>query len=296
MSNRVYVKVPLKNLLNVTRIVTNYCFDLSPDFVFEGERHDFWEIVYLERGSIRVHAGEEERLLSAGEMVFHAPNAFHSIQCDGVHRASVWILAFDCRSSAMRFFAGRVMKIPSELSPLLGRLIEECEKNFYTSKRPLRLREDAPMGGQQLIRLYLEEFLLLLMRSQEQKRDAIALFSSQDGLEHSLVSDLSAYLSEHLCDRVSLDELSESFHFGKSHLCDVFKRATGRGIIETHLDLKITEAKRLLREELLSVEEISEKLGFDSPAYFSRCFRRRVGISPRGYRDQPMGHYVVRSE
>lgn len=295
MANRVYLRVPLKNILNVTRVVTNYSYDLSADFVFEGERHDFWELIYVVRGEILFCSGSEERALRQGEIAFHAPNAFHSIRCDGTHGASVWILSFDCRSSAMKFFSGKSVRLPSDLHPLMGRLMEECERCFYTSKRPLLVREDAPMGAQQLIRLYLEELLLLLMRSQGEGNESLALFSSRDGLEDSLVSDLYEYLRSHVCDRVTLEELSRHFHFGKSHLCDVFKRATGRGIIDALLDLKIKEAKRLLREEPLTVSEISERLGFESPAYFSRCFRKRVGISPKAYRERPVDPRRVRT-
>ena len=59
----------------------------------------------------------------------------------------------------------------------------------------------------------------------------------------------------------------------------------GDTIIHHYLCLKIEEAKRLLRENRLTISEISELLMFESAAYFSRIFKKFVGISPSGYRN-----------
>ena len=282
--NQAFIKIPLKNLFRITRIVTIHCFDLAPKYLYKGESHDFWEIVYVDRGEIGLHAGEEYHRLKQGEMVFHQPNEFHNIECDGVHGASVFIITFDCHSPAMQFFCGRIVKVPKTLLTLVKLLIEECANTFHVSEYPLTLRKDAPVGGQQLIRLYLEELLIRLMRSYENRSDFSAVFTSREGLENTLVQQICAYLSQHVYDSVTLEILSEVFHFGKSHLCDVFKKNTGDTIIHYFLRLKIAEAKRLLREEKLTVSEVSTKLSFDSPAYFSRCFHKYTGMSPVAFR------------
>ena len=283
-TNRAFIKIPLKNLFHITKIVTIHCFDLAPKFLYKGETHDFWEIVYVDRGEIGLYAGEEYHRLKQGDMVFHQPNEFHNIECDGVHGASVFIISFDCQSPAMQFFCGRTVKVPRELLPQIKHLIEECTKTFYVSKYPLTVRTDAPIGGQQLIHLYLEDFLIHLMRSYESRSDFSAVFTSREGLEDTLVQQICAYLSQHVYDSITLEMLSEEFHFGKSYLCDMFKKSTGDTIIHYFLNLKIAEAKRLLREEKMTVSEVSARLNFDSPAYFSRCFHKYTGMSPIAFR------------
>ena len=59
---------------------------------------------------------------------------------------------------------------------------------------------------------------------------------------------------------------------------------TGKGPIEYFLNLKIAEAKRLLREEKLPVSKISDLLGYSSIHAFSRAFKNAVGLSPSEYR------------
>jgi len=286
MSNQSLVRIPLKNILNVTRVITILCYDLAPKFYTKGESHDFWELVYVDRGELSARAGEKIHRMKAGEVVFHRPNEFHSIACDGIHGASVFIITFECQSSAMKLFCERIGKLPNELLSLMKRLIEESTRSFHTSQYPLTPRDDAPIGGQQLIRLYLEELLIRMMRATEKTDERGVIFASKDRLENTLAREICAYLNEHLYDRVTLEDLSETFHFGKSRLCDVFKKSMGDSMIHYYLSLKIAEAKRLLREDRLTVAEIAERLSFDSPAYFSRCFHKHTGMSPSAFRDR----------
>ncbi len=280
-----YIKVPLKTTININRIVTVFYNDFSPVYRTKGESHDFWEIVYVDRGELDLRGGDVVRHMKEGEIIFHQPGEFHSVRCDGSHTSAVFIITFDCRSPAMRYFSGRAMPVPKELRTVIKKLIDECSRNFYVSKYPLVRLPDAPIGGQQLIRIYLEEFLIRMMRSEEKKQEKITIFTSRTALENSLAEELCQYLQEHIYEKITLEELCHQFHFGKSHLSRVFHDSTGQSIMHYFLELKITEAKKLLREENNTITEISEKLGFENPQYFSRIFRRYTGASPRSFRN-----------
>lgn len=296
MSNqpcRDFTKISLKNTFNISQFVTMLCYDLAPNFKSQGETHDFWELVYVDRGEIIFTADSDKHRLCQGEIVFHKPGEFHRHECDGMHSATVFILSFDCRSSAMNYYRRKYAKVPSELTSLIKRLIDECTANFAVSVYPLVSLPNAPIGGQQLIRIYLEEFLIRMMRSEEKKLTSDVLLTSAGTTENKLAEEICKYLSNHVYERVTLEELSENFHFGKSHLCGVFKKAHGDTIVSYHLKLKISEAKRLLREEKMSVSEVSERLGFENPAYFSRIFGKIVGMSPRAFRKKLINSSVM---
>ena len=104
MSNNAFAMMPLRSVINITKLITVLSYELSPNFYTEGETHNFWEMVYVDRGKIYCHADDEVKLLKKGEIIFHQPNEFHSLKCDGVQSASVFIITFDCKSSAMNFF------------------------------------------------------------------------------------------------------------------------------------------------------------------------------------------------
>jgi AraC family transcriptional regulator, transcriptional activator of pobA len=70
------------------------------------------------------------------------------------------------------------------------------------------------------------------------------------------------------------------------YLSDLLKQETGKTALELiHLYL-ITEAKNLLKEGEMNIAEISFSLGFDNPTYFSRLFKKAVGVPPNIFRDQ----------
>ena len=75
-----YIKTKPKTVINVTSIVTIHYFEFGPTFSYAGEQHDFWEMVYVDKGSILAQRGGEQLILKQGEILFHEPNEFHSIR------------------------------------------------------------------------------------------------------------------------------------------------------------------------------------------------------------------------
>ena len=83
---------------------------------------------------------------------------------------------------------------------------------------------------------------------------------------------------------MSIDEICSKTAYSKSYLFRIFKAKTGKTIMAYFIELKINQAKQLLRENELSVREISEKLAFNSPDYFTKTFKRITGFTPLAYK------------
>lgn len=83
-----------------------------------------------------------------------------------------------------------------------------------------------------------------------------------------------------------VEDIAESLNLSPRYLSDSLKTETGKTAIEhIHLYL-IDEAKNLLLTPKVSISETAYKLGFESPQYFSRLFKKKVGLSPSAYRAQ----------
>ena len=292
MATSGFKKIPLKKVLNITDVITILCYELSPSFSTEGESHDFWEMLYVDRGRLSCQSGDGFYQLGQGEAIFHRPNDFHSVSCDGTQSASIFIITFECSSPAMKYFWGRTFEIKKEIRPIIEKLISECSDTFSVSKYPLSINGSAPFGGTQLVRNYLEELLIHIMRSEDSPTDRAAS-RGRAPIGDSLAHKIAEYLKARVATHITLEELSARFHYGKSSLCDVFKRTYGDTIIVYHTKLKIDEAKRLIFEKKLTVSEVAERLGFESPEYFSRTFRRYTGMSPRDFRTRLVSDNTV---
>lgn len=135
--------------------------------------------------------------------------------------------------------------------------------------------------GERIIENSLMNLLLLLLRESE-----ISLAEEKTALIEEVRTEAQAirhYLLENYSSRITLEDLCFLFRTNRSALCRIFRREYGRTIQEYLQELRISEAKRLLREGDLSVTIISERVGFESVHYFSRSFKKRLGITPTEY-------------
>ncbi|MDQ0593315.1 AraC family transcriptional activator of pobA [Chryseobacterium ginsenosidimutans] len=80
--------------------------------------------------------------------------------------------------------------------------------------------------------------------------------------------------------------MAEKLNLSSRYLTDLLKQETGKTALELiHLYL-ISEAKNLLKEGKMNISEISVSLGFENATYFSRLFKKEVGITPNIFREQ----------
>ena len=100
-----YVKTSLKSLVSISKIVTIHYYEFDKNFVFDGESHDFWEMVYVDGGRVKVKSGEDECELSQGDVIFHAPNEFHSIRALD-SSPNFFVVSFVCTSPSMECLVG----------------------------------------------------------------------------------------------------------------------------------------------------------------------------------------------
>ena len=156
-----YNSLRLKRPLTVSEIVTVHYFEYASSYAFPGESHDFWEFLYVDKGSLFVTAGSTRRELSQGELIFHAPGEFHALEANGSVAPNLVVVSFCCQCPDMELFRGRTFRVgPTERS-LLARIVRESTSAFSTPLNDpwtsgLERAERAPYGGEQLLGAALE--------------------------------------------------------------------------------------------------------------------------------------------
>jgi AraC-like DNA-binding protein len=93
-----------------------------------------------------------------------------------------------------------------------------------------------------------------------------------------------AYIQEHWRRRFTLGAVAEACHVSPSHLCKGFRKHFGVSPVSLAIDLKLDHAQELLRDADLTVTEVALECGFADIFYFSRTFKKRIGIGPKAYR------------
>lgn len=93
-----------------------------------------------------------------------------------------------------------------------------------------------------------------------------------------------SYIDEHYADPISLSTAAGLFSFSKPYLSRFFHEETGLTFTEYLNQVRIKQAIRLLKDFRLSIQKIAQQVGFQTPAYFSRVFKRQMGVTPQDYR------------
>lgn len=283
-----YFRHRLEHLVEVSRVITIHHFEFDKHFRTQGEAHDFWELVYADKEAIVCTADGREIPLLPGQLLFHKPNEFHTLAANGKKAPTVLIVSFECKSDAMRFFEGRKVSLDRSDARYLYAIVDVAKKTFdipYSDPdlKKLVLLPTPTLGGQQLIKNYLEILLINIMRSLTETEMGNATFLKTGELENKLVQDILKILRENVQENLTIDDICRRISYGRAYAFREFKKETGQSIMAYFTKLKIDQAKQLLRENELSVRQIAEVLAFDTPSYFSKTFKRITGQTPSAY-------------
>ena len=97
-------------------------------------------------------------------------------------------------------------------------------------------------------------------------------------------SKIAEYLNEHVADHISLVTLTREFAINRNKLNDLFMKQSSMTCLNYLLNLRIDLAKILLTKTELPVNEISARVGYPDPNYFTKIFRNITGKTPSQYR------------
>jgi AraC-like DNA-binding protein len=117
---------------------------------------------------------------------------------------------------------------------------------------------------------------------------SILLWKNGEGINFSQVKKVDSiirYMMEHYAEALSLDDLCAKARISRSYLGSLFKKVTGRSPVDYLIEIRVNQAKAMLRDGY-QVSEVALKTGFSDLFYFSKCFKKREGISPSGYAGQ----------
>ena len=159
-----YKKKAIRPYFKVDKLVTIHYYEFASDYVFEGEQHDFWELIYVDSGQITVECEKKSDIVRRGQLIFIKPMDFHRLWCYGGRQAYIFIISFECMSPSMRLFEGYCGPISQKLTGLITAIMGEAVKRYDIMLDELIPFKSAPFGGEQLIGNYLEVLLLLLAR------------------------------------------------------------------------------------------------------------------------------------
>jgi len=281
---------PIRTDISITGFHSIYYFEFDIDFYHTPETHDFWELVYVDYGTIDAIVDGVGCSLSSGQVIFHQPMESHTHIGNGRDAGNVVVISFSCDSPVMSFFNRKIFSLQKTSKKVLSLFLAEATNALgaicqdYNDTSPLDF-SNAPLGSTQLMQGYLAEFLFSLIRSNSGVTTLEATQNTRQMAENSLVNSILYFIQDNLNQPPSLETLCTRFSLGRTYLSRIFKEATGSSPVDYWIHAKIKEAKKLIRAGNLNITQISEILGYSGIHHFTRMFKRITGMSPTDYKN-----------
>ncbi|MGI5989762.1 MAG: AraC family transcriptional regulator [Lachnospiraceae bacterium] len=293
-----YQGLRLSGAIQVQKLYSLHYFEYRSDFVFEGETHDFWEFLCVDKGDVIVRAGKRSLRLSAGDVIFHAPGEFHAVKADGVTAPNLLVLSFSTRSRDMEFFRERQLHIDAAERAILAALIQEGRDCFGERLdnpwlQTLTPRKERRWGCEQMIRIKLEEFLLHIRRRyavetkvpamSENPREEESFSTVAQNSDRRQLRQIEEYMKAGVSRKLTLETICRDNMISRSKLQQLFRVYEGSGVMEYFIRLKTETAGEMIRTGGVNFTQIADFLGYSSVHYFSRQFKKETGMTPSEY-------------
>jgi AraC-like DNA-binding protein/mannose-6-phosphate isomerase-like protein (cupin superfamily) len=115
--------------------------------------------------------------------------------------------------------------------------------------------------------------------------DSFNGLSAESYGEDNMVNDAIKFMQQNLNRQVTIEDMAKHVGKSSSFFFKKFKKDTGYSPIAYFNFLKIQLACQFIHAHTLTISEIGTKIGIDDPYYFSRLFKKLMGVSPRQYRN-----------
>lgn len=270
----------LVTTLTVDTIYAAFAYVYSPAFVFKGETHKAWELVYAHKGEVVIETPERTQILHKGEAFIHKPYEFHKIRANNT-ACNMIFLSFDTESEELFLAAGKPLVVSQSQVHTILRIADECAVSLAGKNSMPDLEKDKKpeFAASQIIKNLLEVLLIDFIRqvtgNSPEKLSQPTLYT-----EKSIVQSAISYMQNNLTQKLTLQDIAAQVGYSASYLSSVFRKTMNISVINYCILLKIEKAKKLIAEGNKNINEIAEILDFNSVQYFSTQFKKITKMTP----------------
>ncbi len=147
--------------------------------------------------------------------------------------------------------------------------------------------------AQEAVQHHAYDYLLKPIKEEELSRVMTSIINEREGITDEdrmpvvsdrMIDNVLSEIREHYMEDISLTSLSAKYNISMGHLSKLIKEQLSVNFSDYIASLRIQRAKELLRDDSLSIQEISEIVGYNDYFYFTKVFKKVEGISPSKYR------------
>ncbi len=247
----------------------NYSYLLgAKDFRVPKYRHDdrffpFVSLTHMNEGEFFCEYEGKTYVAGKGETMYVPESLFHNVYTLSPSNASWGHISATSYKYDLMKNSRKPVVIKGKSSNIIKENLDELALIKYDSVYSLYKRDNC------ISRIFCEIFKYTEDTTTKQKPDWCIR--------------LQGYISENVKDKFNLDDMAKMMFISKSSLCHKFKEATGISLMDYILQEKVKASFYMLADGMNN-RQIAEKLALSDEYYFSKLFKKTVGISPKEYK------------
>ena len=246
-------------------------FDTAPHI------HREIEMLYIKEGKAEITVSDRSYKVSSGDLVFVNPMDVHSIKADRDYPYHQRCICFD--PSLVMDKGLREALLSGEIG--IREVLSSNERHTgLVADLFDRLFEAVTCNSEEL---FLESVAYVSLIFAHLKKCGSIFTKSTTGKRLLFLRKVQEYLAEHFHEQITSQDIARELFYNQSYFCRLFRENFGVSFLDYLMLYRISNAKLILSSENIRVSSVAERVGFLDASYFSRCFKKIVGISPVEY-------------
>ena len=266
---------PVLPRIRLQNILGYYYRIRTPGYHFAGEQHHFFELTYVDTGTLYTEVDGTSYTLGEKELIIYGPGQFHSQHTDNQAVSYVTIM-FNMENTSP--------DLPENWYSVLTNRVFPYSKKVYTLIKTLvqESSSGAPYTDS-LMHCLLTETIVRLLQGVYSTPAAQPSSVVRQNYQEELFDQILSFVESKLYEPLTVADICQQFSLSRSTLQLLFKNAVNQSPKKYISDMKLERSCQMLRENKYTISEISLKLGYSSIHYFSNAFNQKYHISPSEY-------------
>ena len=263
--------------IRISEILGYYYSIRNAGYHFKGEKHNYFELTYVDRGTLFTTVEEKRYELKEKELMIYGPGQFHTQDIpEGCSCSNVTIIfdmetvVYDEESTHYELLLNKVFGYDKKIYTLIKTFVTESTSQIpYMNSLMLCLLQET------IIRLLQSEFI--------GKKNDRPVTGARQHYQDELLEKILAYIDETIYEPLSIAELCQKFSMSRSSLQILFKENMDISPKKYINEMKLEKSRQMICENKYTISEIALMLGFNSIHYFSRAFTQKYHMAPSEY-------------
>lgn len=249
----------------------------------------YWTIVYIRKGIGMYILDSDLRALNEGDIIIMPPKVAYSFcasELGDEYNISVdaVVLRFDDA------WLTTLLSVFKSLNRVILRIREIEDPYAVVGPKWMKMStalDRLSSGSPSKEPALMIELLEMLSDDKDLVRILKATPCDQLTLSQKL-EKIDRYIESNVYGKVSLDSVSAYLGMNRTYFCIFFKKHYGKGFADYLNDMRVRKATKLLTDRDMHISDIARECGFKTAPYFTRAFRRSLGMSPAEYRKKSL--------